>query len=94
VIVGVLDPLAAYTAPQWAWTATTVIGALVTLALIGILAAHVLLAAISETGPNKRDLRATVSRRSLVTVAVPLLALLLLVILVRFGFILAERPGR
>ena len=91
---GVLDLVAAFTAPGWAWTTTTVIGAVVTLSLIGILTAHILLAATSRPGSKERGEGPATIQQQLVTVAVPLLALFLVVILVRFGLILAERPGR
>jgi hypothetical protein len=94
MIAGVLDLVAAFTAPRWAWTTTTVIGAVVALLLIGIFTAHILLAAMSRTGPQDRGQSSVTIQRSLVTAAVPLLALLFVVVLVRFGLILAERPGR
>jgi hypothetical protein len=93
-IVGVLDFVAAFTAPRWAWTTTTVIGAVVTLSLIGILTAHILLAAMSGAGPKERSESPARIQRPLVIAAIPLLALLLVVICVRFGLLLAERPGR
>jgi hypothetical protein len=94
MIAGALELLAGFTAPRWAWTTTAVIGAVVTLSLIGILSAHILLAATWHAVPTRRGQGLTAIQRRLVTAAVPLLALLLVVILVRFGLILAERPNR
>jgi hypothetical protein len=94
VSAGVLDLVAAFTAPRWAWTTTTVLGAVATLSLIGILTAHILLAAMSRADPKERGEDPEAIQRPLVSAAIPLLALLFVVILVRFGLILAERPGR
>jgi hypothetical protein len=94
MIASPLELLAAFTAPRWAWTTTAVIGAVVTLSLIGILSAHVFLAATWHTVPNRRGQGLTAIQRRLTPAVVPLLVLLLVVILVRFGLVLAERPGR
>jgi hypothetical protein len=79
--------------PSWAWTLSTTVTALLTLVLVLVLGLHVFIAAVPHhTGrrPLGNEVRL---RRRLRRAAVPLLALLIVAVVVRFGFILAERPG-
>jgi hypothetical protein len=91
----------ATTVPLWIWTTTTVVAGAVTLALVVVLTAHVVLEAYDRTGVASSALpdagRApddeTALRTRLARIAAWLLVLFLLVVLVRLGIILAERPG-
>ena len=99
----------AVTIPAWIWMITTVAGAVVTLALILVLTAHVLITAVPFTLSRKalpmplRFVRAEAGsehpgnevalRRRLARAAVVLLACFAVVVLVRLGIILAERSG-
>lgn len=99
----------AVTVPAWIWRITTVTATVVTLALILVLTAHVLITAVpltrswkvplmplrfvrGEDSSRPADTEAALRRR-LATAAAALLACFAVVVLVRFGIILAERPG-
>jgi hypothetical protein len=69
----------------WLWTSTTVLAALVTAALVAVLAAHVFATVL----PRADDL----VRRKLARAAIPLLACFVALAIVRFALILAGRPG-
>jgi hypothetical protein len=75
----------------WVWTTTTVVGAVVAVALVAILSADVLAAAISPGDERRR--RPGAGHRRLMRVAVPLAACFLAVVTVRFVLIVAEHPG-
>jgi len=85
--------------PIWLWTITTVAATIVTLALIAVLLAHVLITAVPFPWSLKAPLKSidqgagVAPRRRLARVAVPLLVCFVIVVLLRFGIILAERPG-
>jgi hypothetical protein len=76
----------------WVWTTTTVVGAVVAVALVAILSADVLAAAISPGEGQRRRPRGAPHRR-LMRIAVPLAACFLAVVTVRFVLIVAEHPG-
>lgn len=76
----------------WVWTTTTVVGAVVAVALVAILSADVLAAAISP-GDERRRRPSGAGHRRLMRVAVPLAACFLAVVTVRFVLIVAEHPG-
>lgn len=76
----------------WVWTATTVVGAVVAVALVATLSADVLAGAISP-GAGRRGRPGGASHRRLIRVAVPLAACFLAVVTVRFVLIVAEHPG-
>jgi hypothetical protein len=77
----------------WFWTITTVAAALVTLVLIGILTAHNLVGTVSGSQARKRADGEDDLRRRLRRAAALLIGYFVLVVLMRFAIILAERPG-
>ena len=88
------------TVPAWVWHTTTFAAATVTVALIAALTAHIVISVLDD-GPQTQGAapggttRARAALRSrLARVAGVLLAVFLLVVLVRAGILLAERPSR
>jgi hypothetical protein len=77
---------------EWVWTTTTVVGAVVVVALVAILSADVLAAAVSP-GDGQRRWASGAGHQRLMRVAVPLAACFLAVVTVRFVLIVAEHPG-
>jgi hypothetical protein len=76
----------------WVWTTTTVVGAVVAVALVAILSVDLFAAAISPDD-GRRLRRSAAGHRRLVRVAVPLAACFAAVVTVRFALILVEHPG-
>ena len=76
----------------WVWTTTTVVGTVVTLALIGLFGADVVAAAISPA--DSRPVRSkSARRRRLQQVAAVIGALFVAIVVVRFTLILVDNPG-
>lgn len=93
--------MTATTVPAWVWHTTTLAAATVTLSLIAVLTAHVVISVLDD-GPQTpgadqttQATRARAELRSrLARIAALLVAVFLLVVLVRLGILLAERPSR
>ena len=89
---------AATTVPSWIWHTTTFAAATITLALIGVLTAHIVISVLDDGTQMLEDgsrVRAHAELRSWLTrAAAVLLGVFLVVVLVRSGIILAERPSR
>ena len=87
------------TVPAWVWHTTTFAAATVTVALIAALTAHIVISVLDD-GPQTQGAapggttRARAALRSRLARAAVLLAVFLLVVLVRAGILLAERPSR
>jgi hypothetical protein len=76
----------------WVWTTTTALGAIVAVALLGLLGADVLATAVSL--PDERRPRGDPARRRrLGRIAVVVAALFVAVVLVRFALIIVDYPG-
>jgi hypothetical protein len=76
----------------WVWTTTTVVGTVVTLALIGLFGADVVATAISPAdSPRARS--KSERRRRLEQVAAVIGALFVAIVVVRFTLILVDYPG-
>jgi hypothetical protein len=76
----------------WVWTTTTVVGTVVTLALIALFGADVVVAAISPAD-RRRVGSKSARRRRLEQVAVVIGALFVAIVVVRFTLILVDNPG-
>jgi hypothetical protein len=76
----------------WVWTTTTVVGTVVTLALIALFGADVVAAAISPVD-RRRVGSKSARRRRLEQVAVVIGALFVAIVVVRFTLILVDNPG-
>jgi Na+/proline symporter len=88
---------AATTVPAWVWHTTTFFAATITLALIAVLTAHIVVSVLddgAQTGVDEEEARRAELRSRLARVAGVLLAVFLVVVLVRAGILLAERPSR
>ena len=87
-------PLGAMTlaVAAWVWTTTTVVGTVVTLALIGLFGADVVATAISPAD-GRRVGGKSARRRRLEQIAVVIGALFVAIVVVRFTLILVDNPG-
>jgi hypothetical protein len=76
----------------WVWTTTTVVGTVVTLALVGLFGADVVTAAISPAD-RRRVGSKSARRRRLEQVATVIAVLFVAIVVVRFALILIDHPG-
>ena len=76
---------------RWVWPTTTVFAVIVTCSLLVVLVTYCLIAAFE--GPDSQaEARWVALKPALARAAVPLLVAFAIVVLVRFGIILYERP--
>ena len=89
---------AATTVPSWIWHTTTFAAATITLGLVGVLTAHIVISVLDDStrmSDGDSPARAHAELRSrLARVAAVLLGVFLVIVLVRSGILLAERPSR